>query len=135
MHFVVGVLYKHPCYKLSNIFSQGTSNDQSHDQWDLNCNEVQSTKPNSVNKQSWNVKVEVERWKIWRESRDIEYFVLHPSQFHFSQSISFMGSVDSLLEIAAIRYNSCLSSCSRSKTGHGLVVVFIYYYTRIVLAV
>ena len=95
-------------------------------QWDLNCKEVQSTKPNSVNRQSWNVKVEVERWKIWRESRDMEYFVLHPSQFHFSQSISFMGSVDSLLEIAAIRYNSDLFSCSQSKTGRGLVVVFIY---------
>ena len=97
------------------------------DQWDLNCKEVQSTKPNSVNRQSWNVKVEVERWEIWRESWDMEYFVLHPSQFHFSQSISFMGSVDSLLEIAAIRYNSDLFSCSQSKTGHGYVVLFIYY--------
>ena len=57
----------------------------------------------------------------------MEYFVLHPSQFHFSQSISFMGSVDSLLEIAAIRYNSDLFSCSQSKTGRGLVVLFIYY--------
>ena len=92
---------------------------------------MQSTKPNSVNRQSWNVKVEVERWKIWRESRDMEYFVLHPSQFHFSQSISFMGSVDSLLEIAAIRYNSDLFSCSQSKTGRGLVVVFIYSISSI----
>ena len=87
---------------------------------------MKSTKPNSVCRRSQNIKVNV--IEIWRDSGDMEYYVLHPSWFQFSQSISFMVSEDSLLEIAAIRFNSGLSSCSRSITGQGYVVLFISLY-------